>query len=246
MRFRNKFLSFCSFVSALLITAVSCGTKERAPVPTAPQILFHTPGPVTGITAAPEATRTPSPTPQRIPADTELVRIRDYIPDVLVDLKYATKENFTGQIIYDFTEPYARYGTVVKLAEAQKRFAAKGYRILIWDAYRPVSAQFRLWEICPDGNYVSNPNIGYSNHTRGCALDITLADAAGNLLEMPTGFDDFTALADRDYGDVNETAAANARMLETVMQACGFQGYSREWWHFNDTVRYEPETEFQP
>ncbi len=251
MMFRNKILSLLSFLSAVLLTAVSCGVRKHTEQEqTTASCLFHTPASVTQTPNTPEATpsATPSPVPtrERVPDHQEFVRILDYIPEAAVDLKYAARENFTGQVIYDFTEAYARYGTVVKLAAAQEQFKEKGYSIKIWDAYRPVSAQFKLWEICPDGNFVSNPNIGYSNHTRGCALDLTLVDAAGNELEMPTPFDNFTPKADRDYSDVSDTAAANARLLEEIMQSCGFQGYYNEWWHFNDTEKYEPELEFQP
>ena len=234
------------FVSSLLFSAVSCGVrKQEEAQPTVSAVLLHTPP--SSVTARPEITVTPVPaTPTPVPQDSDIVRIRDYIPEAVVDFKYATDQNFTGKVIYDFSEAYTRYGTVLKLMQAQKLLAEKGYFIKIWDAYRPVSAQFRLWEVCPDGNYVSNPNIGYSNHTRGCALDLTLVDSAGNELEMPSSFDDFTAKADRDYSDVSQAAAANAQVLEDVMQSCGFVGYSKEWWHFNDTVKYEPELTFQP
>ena len=251
MEFKNKILTLFSFLSAVLFTAVSCGTRRQAtPATGTPSILFYTPAAVTqppvSTSAAPTESASLPPTPERVPEADEFVRIVDYVPEAVTDLKYATTENFTGQVIYDFTEAYARYGTVAKLAQAQEIFSQQGYRIKIWDAYRPVSAQFRLWEICPDGNFVSNPNVGYSNHTRGCALDLTLIDSEGNEIEMPTSFDDFSEKADRDYSDVSPAAAENAQMLEDVMTSCGFQGYYNEWWHFNDTVRYEPELEFQP
>ncbi|MFR1517325.1 MAG: M15 family metallopeptidase [Clostridia bacterium] len=245
MKFKNKIFSFFSFLSAIFITTGSCASKKQTENGgNTPMVLFHTPASVTQTPHPP--TEPPSPTAAPTPEAHDFVRIIDYVPEAFIDLKYATTENFTGQIIYDFTEAYARYGTVAKLAQAQKLLSEKGYRIKIWDAYRPVAAQRKLWEICPDGNFVSNPNIGYSNHTRGCALDLTLVDPAGNEIEMPTPFDNFTPEADRDYSDVGKTAAENARMLEDIMQSCGFQGYYNEWWHFNDTVKYEPELEFQP
>ena len=70
------------------------------------------------------------------PADTDFVKITDYIPDIVIDLKYATTDNFTGTIIYDFKDAYLRYGTVKKLAVAQEKFKSMGYYIKIWDAYR--------------------------------------------------------------------------------------------------------------
>lgn len=252
MKFKNKILSFFSFPVCFLAHCCFLWIKKQNKNETTPGILFHTPASVTQKPQSTDSvstvmpTESPQPTPERIPAEDEFVRIRDYIPEIVVDLKYATTDNFTGQVIYDFTEAYARYGTVVKLKKAQEILTKRGYFIKIWDAYRPVSAQFKLWEICPDGNFVSNPNVGYSNHTRGCALDITLVDSSGNEIEMPSPFDNFTQIADRDYSDVSETAASNAQMLEEIIQSCGLKGYYNEWWHFNDTVRYEPELEFQP
>lgn len=166
------------------------------------------------------------------------MRVADYIPTIVVELKYATEDNFTGQVIYDFSEAYLRYGTVKKLAEAQEALAEEGYGLKIWDAYRPVSAQFALWEVCPDPVYVANPNKGYSGHSRGNTVDVTLVTTDGGEVTMPTGFDDFSQLADRDYSDVPGEGADNAKMLENVMREQGFSCYFGEWWHFSDSKEY--------
>ena len=121
-----------------------------------------------------------------------------------------------------------------------------GYGLKIWDAYRPVSAQFDLWDACPDSTYVANPNKGFSNHSRGNAVDVTLVDKEGREVEMPTGFDDFSELADRDYSDCPAAAAENALLLEGVMERHGFRGYRGEWWHFSDIDSYEVETVLEP
>lgn len=197
-----------------------------------------TPTPV--VTEAP--TTTPSPIPTPVPMDDSTpVRVRDYIPNIASDLRYATERNFTGQVIYDFTEPWLRWGTVKKLMAVQEELNALGYSLLIWDGYRPPTAQFKLWEIVPDGNFVANPYNGYSSHSRGNTVDVTLVTLSGEAVEMPSDFDEFTAIADRDYSDVSETAKANAMLLEMTMQAHGFNGYWNEWWHYSDTVSYEPE-----
>ena len=180
------------------------------------------------------------------PRDEDFVRIRDYIPDVQVELKYAAADNFTGQTVYDFEDVFLRYGTVMKLKAVAEELAGQGMGIKIWDGFRPVSAQFRLWEICPDDTYVANPNKGYSNHSRGFAVDLTLVDSQGAEVEMPTEFDDFSGKADRDYSDCTETARNNAQLLESIMEKHGFQGYWGEWWHFNDTYKYDVETCFDP
>lgn len=191
-------------------------------------------------TTLPAPVTTPSPEPQ----DEDFVKILDYIPDAIIDLRYATENNFTGMQIYTFEDAWLRYGTVKKLAEAADELREQGYRLKIWDAFRPPAAQWKLWEICPDPTYVSNPNKGYSSHSRGNTVDITLCYADGSEVLMPTGFDDFTPAADRDYSDVSDEAAKNARLLESVLSDFGFKPYSGEWWHFSDRTVYEVEEEF--
>lgn len=174
-----------------------------------------------------------------LPDDAELVDISDYVDGVAIDLRYATENNFTGQVIYESNTALLRYGTVKKLIEVQKELNRLGYGLLIWDGYRPTEAQQKLWDICPDPNFVSDPGKGYSGHCRGNTVDVTLIRLDGNEVEMPSAFDEFSALADRDYSDVSETAAENARLLESVMLKHGFTGYSKEWWHYSDTVKYD-------
>lgn len=198
--------------------------------------------------APPVEEQRPEPAPELAPEpeNEAFVRVRDYIPEITVDLRYATADNFTGQVIYTFSDAYLRYGTVKKLAAAQETLAEQGYGLKIWDAFRPVSAQFALWDICPDGRYVANPNKGFSSHSRGNTVDLTLVTSDGEDVPMPTGFDDFSAKADRDYSDVEEEAALNALLLEETMIEAGFKPYSGEWWHFSDTDPYEVEENFTP
>ena len=180
------------------------------------------------------------------PDDEDFVRVRDYIPGIIVDLRYATDNNFTEQQIYDFTELWLRYGTVKKLMLVQEELKQSGLYLKVWDGFRPPSAQFKLWEVCPDPTYVSNPNNGFSSHSRGNTVDITLVYADGTEVVMPTGFDDFTKLADRDYSDCDQAAAANAMFLEQLMIKHGFKPYSGEWWHFSDLNSYPVEQLFEP
>lgn len=181
------------------------------------------------------------------PEEDDFVRVLDYIPSARQALAYATTDNFTGQVIYEFTDVYLRYGTVKKLAAVAAELEEQGLGLLIWDGYRPVYAQAKLYDVCPNPTYVSPPGVGNQNHCRGRAVDITLVELeTGEELEMPTGFDDFSDYADRDYSDVSPTAAANARLLEEVMTEQGFRGYSAEWWHYNDTDTYPIEETFDP
>lgn len=185
--------------------------------------------------------------PQPEPAMDDFVRVKDYIWNVKECLLYATNDNFTGVKIYDFQEAYLRYGTVLKLAEVANQLSELGYGLVIWDGYRPYYAQEKLWQICPDPTYVSKPGTGSQSHCRGIAVDVTLYDLeTSQFLEMPTDFDDFSSLADRDYSDSTEKAAENAVMLETIMISCGFKPYSAEWWHYSDTDTYPVEYKFDP
>lgn len=180
------------------------------------------------------------------PQDMVFVAVSDYIPDIQIDLRYATADNFTGHVIYEFSTVYLRYGTVQKLAAVQSDLRELGLGLKIWDGFRPVSAQFKLWEILPDDRYVADPRKGFSAHSRGNTVDVTLVDAEGRDVEMPTEFDDFSAKADRDYSDCTKTAADNALILEVLMEKHGFNPYFSEWWHFSDTVKYPVEETFQP
>lgn len=218
----------------------SAERQESAPAPgvSAPAEVPPKPKSV----SEPEATLVPLP--ELPPAD--FVRVQDYLPNIHVELRYAAEDNFTGQTIYQFTDAYLRAGTVQKLMEVQEALSEEGYNLLIWDAFRPVEAQCKLWEVFPDPVYVANPGKGFSSHSRGNTVDITLVTLAGESVEMPTDFDNFSPLADRDYRDVPEIAAANAVLLETVMSDCGFQPYSGEWWHFSDRDSYPVEEIFIP
>lgn len=174
-----------------------------------------------------------------IPDDGQLVRILDYIPDAKIDLRYATTNNFTGTVIYDDPEAYLCYGTVKKLISVQDELKEMGYRILIWDAYRSSEAQWKLWETYPNPIFVANPNNGITSHSQGNTIDISMVYEDGSPVEMPSAFDEFAAIADRDYSDVSKTAAANSRLLEDVMYRHGFTGYHGEWWDYSDTNKYE-------
>ena len=234
-----------AWLAVLLLSG--CGASAgpvTPPLPAEPPAVSVTPE--APAEAEPTPLPEPEPAPVPEPAPEEFVAVTDYIPGIYTELRYASDNNFTHQVIYSFSDAYLRYGTVQKLASAQESLETAGYSLLIWDAFRPVSAQFRLWDICPDPAYVANPEKGYSSHSRGNTVDITLVTLDGEPVEMPTDFDDFTAMADRDYSDVGEKAAANALLLEDIMTAAGFKPYSAEWWHYSDMDSYPVEETFIP
>lgn len=178
--------------------------------------------------------------------NTDFVLVTEYIPDILVELKYATSNNYTDEAIYDFEDVYLRAGTVKKLMGVQEELRSMGLGLKIWDGFRPISAQWKLWKAYPDPNYVSHPETGHRSHCRGNTFDVTLVDEAGMELEMPSAYDDFTAKADRDYSDCTDTAACNAGILQYVMEKYGFHGIASEWWHYSDETPYPVDEEFEP
>lgn len=165
-------------------------------------------------------------------ADTTFVRLADYDPTFLLDMKYATDANFLGEKVYDCGECQLRYKTVKALLKAQALAAKKGLRLKIFDCYRPLSVQRRMWKIVSNPAYVADPAKG-SIHNRGGAVDLTLTDAAGVALDMGTEFDHFGPEAAHDYEKVAEDVLENRRLLRRIMRRAGFQALESEWWHYN-------------
>lgn len=237
-----------TFITAIMIMAgmTACGQKKNVTTDDVSEIEMAS----IQETAAQEVTAqeiiTQEITTEKEPEDDEYVIVKKYIPDIYVELRYATENNFTGVKIYDFTEAYLRYGTVKKLAQVQKELKQQGYSLKIWDAYRPFEAQQKLWEVYPDPNYVANPANGMRRHNLGGTVDITMVAADGSIIPMPTEFDDFSLKADRNYSDIdNEEAVKNVMILQTAMENNGFTGYQGEWWDYSDTDEYEA-VDFEP
>lgn len=237
-----------TFITAIMIMAgmTACGQKKNVTTDDVSEKEMVN----IQETAAQEVTAqeiiTQEITTEKEPEDDEYVLVNKYIPDIYVELMYATDNNFTGVRIYDFTDAYLRYGTVKKLANVQKELKEQGYSLKIWDAYRPFEAQQKLWEVYPDPNYVANPANGMKKHNLGGTVDITMVAADGTVISMPTEFDDFSLKADRDYSDIeDEEAVKNVMILQNAMENNGFTGYQGEWWDYSDTVEYEA-VDFEP
>ncbi|MBN1198336.1 MAG: M15 family metallopeptidase [Bacteroidales bacterium] len=162
-----------------------------------------------------------------------LVDLASYIPGIQLDIRYATFENFTGQVIYPEAKAFARLPVANALKRAQADLNDKGVGLKIFDAYRPYSATLLLWTIMEDTLYVAAPWVG-SRHNRGCAVDITVIDTvSGNELEMPTAFDDFTPAASPTYSALPQAILENRNSLIEVMSRYGFRVLDTEWWHFD-------------
>lgn len=163
-----------------------------------------------------------------------LVRVLDIDASLVIDLRYATDDNFTKQRVYPQDAPaLLTLDTALKLKRANQRFENDGYRLKIWDGYRPKSVQEIFWDLVPDPRYVADPAKG-SIHNRGASVDVTLVDSDGKELEMPTAYDDFSEKAARNYQASSENARENVAYLTRIMEESGFTGISSEWWHFDD------------
>lgn len=162
-----------------------------------------------------------------------LIRATTIYPPPLEEVRYATTYNFTGHVLYPFPAVYLHKDTAAALQKVQEDLAAQGLGLKVFDGYRPLSVQAKMWEIVPDERYVSDPLKSRGRHTRGTAVDLTLVDHMGNALKMPTGYDDFTEKAHRDSPKWTGEERANATKLEAAMKKHGFIPFAYEWWHFD-------------
>jgi len=167
----------------------------------------------------------------------ELVDIQSFIPQIQVDLKYATTDNFTGQTVYNFQCCLLHKQAALQLRNVQAELETLGLSLKVWDGFRPVAAQWKFWELVPDERYVSDPRKG-GRHTRGTAVDLTLITKDGQELLMPSDFDDFSEKAHRNYREASEEAIKNREFLQEIMEKHGFVGLPTEWWHF-DLIGWE-------
>src|SRR5262249_1980192 len=175
------------------------------------------------------------------PPKHNLVDIKKINPEIITDIVYATKNNFTGQIIYTAPKCYALKEVAEALSNVQKELAKKGLVLKVWDAYRPMSAQQKFWDVLADKypdekereNYVANPKNG-GRHTKATSADVTVFDPkTGKDLDMGTGFDHFGPEAWRTYQNLPDHVKQNRKLLEQVMEKYGFKGIKSEWWHFD-------------
>ena len=166
----------------------------------------------------------------------DFVRLKDLSPDFVYELKYATPDNFLKQAVYDCGECYLRKSTAEALVKANEAFKQLGYRIKLFDCYRPLSVQKKMWKILPGTHYVANPAKG-SKHNRGAAVDLTLVDAQGKELNMGTPFDFFGKEAHHTYTEHTKEVHENRKLLKETLNKYNFKSIYSEWWHYE----YRPE-----
>ncbi|WP_373535163.1 M15 family metallopeptidase [Microcoleus sp.] len=168
----------------------------------------------------------------QLPSWARLVDIRKVNPNIRLDIRYATANNFLKRKLYSQAKCALRSSVAQKLSLVQTDLEKIGLGLKVYDCYRPFSVTKQMWEFLPDPNYVANPARG-SRHNRGAAVDLTLVDRTGKELEMPTPYDDFTEKAHGDYQGGSAQSRKNRQVLKDAMKKQGFIGITTEWWHFD-------------
>ena len=163
----------------------------------------------------------------------ELVDLESFIPGIELDIRYATTNNFTGEVIYNSARAFARKPVAAALKMAQAEFNKQGIGIKVFDAYRPYAATVKFYEVYHDTTYVASPYRG-SRHNRGCAIDMTIIDLkTGKELEMPTAYDSFRKEAWPSTPVKDPAIKKNRDLIIQVMEKHGFKVNASEWWHFD-------------
>ncbi len=163
----------------------------------------------------------------------ELVPVQAYIPSIVLDIRYATKNNFMKKKIYPQARCFVVKGMIENLQHIQQQLAKDGLGLKIYDAYRPFSATIKMYKIFPNKVFVAPPQKG-SRHNRACAIDVTLIDLKTKKeLLMPTAYDAFTKNARPNAPIKNIMAKNNRDKLLAIMQGNRFSVTNSEWWHYD-------------
>lgn len=167
--------------------------------------------------------------------DNQLLELKKYIPGLVLDIRYATTDNFMKRVMYKQARAFARRPVVMQLRKIQAELKKKGYGLKVFDAYRPYQVTLAFYAEASDKNFVANPKKG-SKHNRGCAVDLTLIHLkTGAALPMPTPYDSFAPEASSTYADLPAAVLKNRAELIGIMQKHGFRVIPNEWWHFDFT-----------
>lgn len=162
-----------------------------------------------------------------------LVEVATLIPDAIIDLRYATSDNFMKRAVYPTGAKCLLLERSAKLlAKAAERLRASGFRLRLYDCYRPSHVQYELWKVMPVPGYVADPKVG-SNHSRGGAVDVSLCTLEGGAVEMPSSYDFFGKAAHHSFTQGTVKSRANRDTLRAAMEAAGFKRNPMEWWHYD-------------
>ena len=231
MHIKNTTLFILSVIFIFLL--IQCKSKPEENTTTVSQnILTNEKDLETTVEPSKEDTPAELPEKKSKPAPAGWLEIT---PDegFMVDIKYATSDNFTKKQIYDCGRCFLRPEAAEKLRLIQKELKGKyGYSIKVFDCFRPKPYQQRLWDMVPDPDYVTPPNKG-SMHSRGLAVDLTIVDKNGNDLDMGTEYDFFGEEAHQDYKGHSPEINKNRSLLKSVMETHGFKSIRTEWWHYS-------------
>lgn len=171
----------------------------------------------------------------------KIIELKKEIPNIVLDIRYATTNNFTGKKVYPSARCFLATKAALALKNVQAALNKEGLGLKVFDAYRPFFVQEIFWKACPDARYVAKATrdatgkpVKGSKHNRGVAVDLTLIKLdTEQELEMPSQFDDFSEKAHSDYSGASPEACANRAKLKRVMAKFGFEQEPTEWWHFN-------------
>jgi D-alanyl-D-alanine dipeptidase len=167
--------------------------------------------------------------------EAHLVELTALDNSIKLDIRYATENNFVGKKVYPEARAFLQKPAAKAVVKVHKKLNMRGLGIVIFDGYRPWSITKLFWEVTSEDKrkFVANPEKG-SKHNRGCAVDLSIFDLkTGELIEMPSGYDEFTERASPDYTGGTEKQRANRDMLRKLMENAGFTINPNEWWHFD-------------
>ncbi len=174
-------------------------------------------------------------------ANKQLLEIKKEIPDIVLDIRYATDNNFMKQVMYPQAKAFARKPVIEQLKKIQTELRKKGLGLKIYDAYRPYAITVAFYKKATDKSFVANPVKG-SKHNRGCAIDLSLVDfKTKKEVPMPTPYDSFAPEAAADFQKLPLHLLKNRNFLIKIMKRYGFNVLKNEWWHydFKDWRNYE-------
>jgi len=153
-------------------------------------------------------------------------------PGYINRMAYADTANFMHTQIYPCARCFLRPEVAAALDKARELAKDKNLHLVIYDCYRPYGYQRKMYEVVNNPRYVAPPGKG-SNHNRGAAIDLTLANENGDVLDMGNTFDDFSKLSQYDNASISKQAQKNRKLLRAIMVKAGFTPYNNEWWHFD-------------